>query len=193
MTLTARDGIRIVGIAGNIGAGKTLAASMIPGACTLQWADPIYRGLAATLGIPEELLRDRTNKERAIDVAGMPLKPRELLQTLGTEWGRDLIHPDLWVRLTVARIEAEAAAGGRVFAICGTRFHNEVAAVRSAGGEVWWIERPCTATGGHTSDLRLSRGSCDRVIENDGTIETLRRRVVAAWHAYTETPPCLAG
>jgi hypothetical protein len=186
------NGIRIVGIAGNIGAGKTLAASMIPGAFALQWADPIYRGLAALLGISEDALRDRTNKERTLEVAGVQLVPRQLLQTLGTEWGRDLIHPDLWVRLTMARIEAEAAAGRRTFAICGTRFHNEVAAIRAAGGQVWWIERPGTATGGHTSDLRLSRRSCDRVIENDGTVEILRRRVVAAWHAYTETPPCLA-
>jgi hypothetical protein len=193
MTLTARNGIRIVGIAGCIGAGKTLAASMIPGAFTLQWADPIYRGLAATLGVSEEMLRDRTNKERTIEVAGVQLVPRQLLQTLGTEWGREMVHTELWVRLTLARIEAEAAAGRRAFAVCGTRFHNEVSAIRAAGGEVWWIERPGTATGGHTSDLRLSRGSCDRVVENDGTIETLRRRVVAAWHAYTETPPCLAG
>jgi hypothetical protein len=72
-----------------------------------------------------------------------------------------------------------------VFAICGTRFPNEVAAIRDRGGEVWWIDRPGLGRGSHKSDHQIGPEDCDAVIRNDGTVEELRRRVLSAWTAYT--------
>jgi hypothetical protein len=176
------DGLTLIGLAGNIGAGKSAAAAMVPGAHHLQWADPIYRGLAAMLDVPEEILRDRTNKEQPVTVSGVEIVSRHLMRTLGTEWGRQLVHPDLWVRLTVGRIARIASATGcTVFTICGTRFANELAAVRENGGEVWWIDRPGTETGPHASDRMIVREQCDRVVVNDGTVEQLRGRVLQAF------------
>jgi hypothetical protein len=177
----------IVGLAGSIGSGKTLAASLVPGARHIQWADPIYRGIAAMFDIDEDILRDRTQKETGIPDGGLELVPRQLLRTLGTEWGRELVHPDLWVRLTMLRIDRlQASRWANVFAICGTRFPNEVAAIRDRGGEVWWIDRPGLERGSHTSDHQIGPEDCDAVITNDGTVEELRRRVLGAWTAYLE-------
>lgn len=188
------SGLRLIGLAGNIGSGKTSAAAMVPGAYSLQWADAMYRGLSALLGVGEEVLRDRTNKERPVNVAGIEVVPRHLLRTLGTEWGRDMIHPDLWVALTAERIACIAGATGRtVFAICGTRFLNEMAIIRAAGGEVWWIDRPGAAAGPHASDRVITREHCDRAITNDGTLDQLRLRVEAAYAAFLEKSLCLAG
>jgi hypothetical protein len=55
--------------------------------------------------------------------------------TLGTEWGRDNIHADLWARLWSARI----ATLGREANIVtdDVRFPNEVRALRHHGGELW--------------------------------------------------------
>lgn len=191
MRLDALDGLHLIGLAGHIGSGKTAAAAMVPGAHALQWADPIYAGLAAMLDIPEEILRNRANRERPIQVAGLDLVSRQLARTLGTEWGRELVHPDLWVRLAVARMARMAADGQRVFAICGTRFLNELATVRAHGGEVWWIERPGTEQGPHASDRVIVREHCDRVITNDGTLDQLRLQVEAAWAAYRAKTSCL--
>jgi len=181
-----RGAVTVVGIAGPIGAGKTSVAGMIPDAVHLQWADPIYRGLAAMLGEDEERLRDRTNKERGLNVAGLLLVSRNMLRTLGTEWGRELTHPDLWVALTLRTIQGKTGLFDRrtVFAICGTRFPNEVAAIRYLGGEVWWVERPdlpAPASPSHVSDQMIRREDCDRVIVNRGTLDDLRARVAAAW------------
>jgi hypothetical protein len=182
-----RDSVTVVGIAGPIGAGKTSVAGMIPDACCLQWADPIYRGLAAMLGEDEERLRDRTNKERGLNVAGLDLTPRRLLQTLGTEWGRELTHPDLWVALTLRTIQGQNLFDRRtVFAICGTRFPNEAAAIRALGGEVWWVDRlglehAAPAAPVHVSDQMLRLDDCDRVIVNSGTPADLRSTVHRAW------------
>lgn len=182
-----RGAVTVVGIAGPIGAGKTSVAGMIPDACCLQWADPIYRGLAAMLGEDEERLRDRTNKERAVQIASLLLTPRHLTRTIGTEWGRELIHPDLWVALALRRInEAWLLQRRTVFAICGTRFPNEAAAIRALGGEVWWVDRPglehaAPAAPVHVSDQMLRLDDCDRVIVNSGTTADLRGTVERAW------------
>lgn len=179
--------VRVVGLAGHVNSGKSAAAAMIPGAIHLQWADPIYRGLAAMMDIPEEILRDREIKERSLAIAGIDASPRHLTRTLGTEWGRDCIDPNLWVSLTMKRIRRIHSATGRdVFAICGTRFPNEVEAIREHGGEVWWIERPGIEAGDHKSDVSLTREQCDRVIVNSGTMEKLRHNVEAAWNDFLE-------
>lgn len=170
----------IVGLAGGIGSGKTLVASMLPVSFHLQWADSIYAGLAAMLHVDETDLRSRATKESPIPWLGV--SPRHLLQTIGTEWGRNLIHPDLWVKLTIRRIDMLAAGGHRHFAVCGTRFPNEISAIRSRGGQVWWIDRPgLRLPAAHQSERMVSPEDCDQVIINDGTVDLLRARVMAAW------------
>jgi len=185
--------MNIVGFAGYVGSGKTLAASFVPGAHCLQWADPIYAGLSAMLEIPESVLRDRTQKEREISVAGATVTPRQLLRTLGTEWGRDLVDPDLWVRLTMHRVEQlHAEAVSETFAVCGTRFPNEVDAIRRRGGVVIWIERPGIVAGPHVSDRLIGPGDCDGVIDNDGAVDELRDRVVLSFRHHFGVMPCSA-
>lgn len=194
MNFRRLDGLTLIGFAGNIGSGKTAAAAMVPGAHALQWADAIYRGLAAIFDVREEVLRDRLNKEQAVPIAGIEVVPRHLARTLGTEWGRDMIHPHLWVALTAERIAALATTTAcKAFTICGTRFINELCMIHSVRGEVWWIDRPGTATGPHSSDRTLAREHCDRVIVNDGTLDQLRLRVAAAYAAYQEKRSCLDG
>lgn len=176
--------VAVIGLAGHIGSGKTEAAAMIPGAHRIQWADPIYRAVAAMLGVSEETLRDRTQKELPISIGGIEVTPRHLTRTLGTEWGRQIVHQDLWVALAMQAIDNAVPAGARVFAICGTRFPNEVAAIRNRGGEVWWIDRPGTTTGSHVSDKMLTRDECDRVIVNNGSLDKLRHNIVAAFNDF---------
>lgn len=172
----------VIGLAGNIGSGKSEAARMIPGACHLQWADPIYRAVAAMLEVPESLLRDRATKEEPLPVWDIDVVPRMLTRTLGTEWGRMTVHPDLWVNLTLRAIDkARRSTGATVFAVCGTRFTNEVDAIRSLGGEVWWVDRPGTMTGPHVSDKGLTAADCDRVIVNNGDLARLRHNVETAF------------
>lgn len=185
--------MNIVGFAGNLGSGKTLAASMVPGAERLQWADPIYRALAAMLEVGEQALRDRTQKEAALPVAGLELVPRHLLRTLGTEWGRELIHPDLWVILAMRKAESLLRDGAYGVAICGTRFPNEVAAIRERGGAVLWVERRGTVQGQHISDRLIGPEDCDAVLDNNGSPHDLRLALRAALETLGWEGLCLAG
>ena len=46
--------------------------------------------------------------------------------TLGTEWGRNMIHPDLWVKALEWEIRGLVEQGIKHFVIDDLRFHNEV-------------------------------------------------------------------
>jgi hypothetical protein len=176
--LRSRDRPRLIGLTGPAGCGKDLAASMVPGARRVGFADPLYRGLSAMLGIPEEKLRDRAEKERRAGPI-VNASPRRLLQTLGSEWGRSLIDPDLWVKLARARWREARDESGCVV-IPDVRFANEAEAIRADGGVVWLVYRPnISAVAPHESENGIPLAMIDRLIANTGTADELRERVEA--------------
>ena len=178
--------MKLIGLTGPAGAGKDLVASMIPGAHRIAFADPLYAGLAAMLDIPEGLLRARSTKEAPLVDFGR--SPRELLQTLGTEWGRKLVTPDIWLRVAFWRWEKALAAGHSVIVVPDVRFQNEARLIHDQGGEVWLVHRPDVApVADHQSEAGLPLRSIDRLVSNAGTVDELRRRVQATWWDYVST------
>ena len=178
--------MKLIGLTGPAGAGKDLVASMIPGAHRIAFADPIYAGVAAMLDIPEGLLRARSTKEAPLVDFGR--SPRELLQTLGTDWGRKLVTPDIWLRVAFWRWEKAAAAGHSVIVVPDVRFQNEARLIHDQGGEVWLVHRPDVApVADHQSEAGLPLRSIDRLVSNAGTVDELRRRVQATWWGYLST------
>jgi hypothetical protein len=170
-----RGGARLIGITGRAGAGKNLVASMIPGAVVIGLADPLYAMLSVMLGIPGTILRSRDLKERPLPWVGCSI--RHMLQTLGTEWGRERIAGDIWVRLLERQITDLESHGIRTIAVADIRFGNEADFIRSRGGEVWVVRRPGTDTPAtHVSEAGGVKA--DKTIENDGTVDELRAQVV---------------
>jgi hypothetical protein len=107
-------------------------------------------------------------KQVVIGDAGVSV--RHMLQTLGTEWGRACIHPEIWTRCWRKRIDKyEAVVADDV------RFPNEAAMIKLLGGEMWHIERPDVPyEHGHVSEGSLNGyDQFDRFITNDGTIDDL--------------------
>lgn len=174
---------RIIGLTGPAGAGKDLAASMVPGGHRIAFADPLYQGLSVMLGVPEGVLRDRSGKEMPLVDFGA--SPRQLLQTLGTEWGRRLVCQDVWLRVAFWRWEQAAAAGHGVIVVPDVRFENEARQIRSEGGEVWLIHRPgVQPVAAHESEAGLPLRLIDRLVVNDGTVDQLRERVEGTFTAH---------
>ena len=166
----------VIGFAGHAGSGKNAAAEAL-GGVVIGFADPLYQGLAAMLGMPEQLLRERATKELP---AAVGKSPRDLLRTLGTEWGRELVRDDLWVWRARQRIQEAARLGFSTIAICDVRFANESKFIRDElGGQVWWIDRPNTCPGGHVSDKSITADDCDLVVGNSGTLEQLAWKIRA--------------
>lgn len=171
----------IVGICGAAGAGKDTIAAWLAsnhGFRRIAFADPLYEMLEVFTGLPEERLRDRDQKEAAIDWIGR--SPRQLLQSLGTEWGRRHVADDVWIRLALQR-----ARQSLFVAIPDVRFDNEAVAIKEAGGFIWNVVRPgvtCLdpSTARHSSERGIAPHLIDDVVLNDGDVQRLCGRVDAA-------------
>lgn len=169
----------IIGLAGAAGAGKGSVAAAIrrlTGWKELGFADPVYGAVAAITGLTIDELHDRNIKEKTILWIGK--SPRELLQLLGTEWGRNTIKPTIW-------IERALALAGENAVITDLRFDNEAQAIHERGGVVWRVLRPshsCLSRSAaeHSSEAGVSPDLIDLDIWNDGTLGDLEARVNAA-------------
>jgi hypothetical protein len=131
----------ILGLLGRAGAGKDTIAGYLYQAhgfeVPIAFADPLYAALSAMLGIPAEELADRDRKEQPIDWLGR--SPRMLLQSLGTEWGRYMVHTDLWVMLMDRRVSEAQRAGATKLVITDVRFDNEARWILERGGLLWEV------------------------------------------------------
>lgn len=174
----------ILGICGAAGSGKDTIGQWLVrrhGATIHKFADPLYAAISAITGMSVSELQDRRRKECHLE--WLPASPRRLLQTIGTEWGRDTIHPDIWILATFRRIDASESLWS---VITDVRFDNEAEAIRSRGGYVWSVDRPRPATlsrveATHSSEAGVSPNLIDDQIANTGSIDDLEQAVERAW------------
>lgn len=125
----------LIGLVGRKGSGKDTAAELLidQGYQNVKFAGALkemIRTLLAYQGVDEstiERMIEGDLKEVPTDYLGGHT-PRFAMQTLGTEWGRDLIGKNFWVGTAMRR------ADGKPSVVTDVRFPNEVEAVETAGG-----------------------------------------------------------
>lgn len=176
---------RVVGITGRAGAGKTTLASLIPGAVVMQFADPLYAAVSCMTGLPEAMLRHPLHKEREIPWLGK--SPRQLLQTLGTEWGRGMVREDVWLLAARRRIDAWRDAGASVVVLADVRFDNECEMIRDLGGQVWGVFRSGGGGHDHSSEAGVDPALVDLWLQNSGSLEDLRAAAADALAGHLVT------
>ena len=73
----------------------------------------------------------------------MPGAPtaRRLLQTIGTEWGRGCVHPDLWTCIAMCDVGLALREGADIIVFDDVRFEEEAQAIRDSGGVVVHVFR----------------------------------------------------
>lgn len=171
---------RLIGITGAAGAGKdTLADAIVAefGAVKYNFALPLKEGLNAIFGWSMEMWNDRVWKEREIRWLGK--SPRQVAQTLGTEWGRDEVHPELWVMLALQRYSEHSKTEKVPFIIADVRFDNEARAIRRNEGIIVKIVRPDAApVFGHKSEKGVSDDLIDYTLVNDASLQRYLDRAV---------------
>ena len=172
----------IIALSGLAGAGKSTAAkhlSLVHGFTLVKFAGPLKRMLRS-IGLSDEELEGVRKEVPSELLCGRT--PRHAMQTLGTEWGRDLIGPDFWVNLwefTACEILAEE---GKVV-VDDCRFPNEAEKVRKLGGKIVTIQGPRKIRSAHSSEQTLHG---DAVIFNDRSIYDLNAeldKIMEKFHA----------
>lgn len=165
---------KVLGLAGKARCGKDTVGAYLTethGFTRDAFADPIKKGLAAMLNISVEALEIRKENDEVFEPLGRTY--REMLQTLGTEWGRDLVHGNIWVKLLFDRVEKTPSD----IVITDVRFNNEAQMIRDMGGKVVSILRPKEGTAipesGHVSEEGISKEFIDFSIVNDSSISEL--------------------
>lgn len=164
----------LIGLTGLAGSGKSTAADYLirkHGFVRVRFADPL-KSMMKVLGLGHAEI-DGDLKEQPCAML-MGKTPRWAMQSLGTEWGRDLIHPDLWIAAW-ERIACDVLDhGGRVVAD-DVRFENEVAEISGMRGTLLRVIRPGGVAGSHISENGTF--AVDREIKNSGSIADLFRLI----------------
>ena len=169
---------RLIGIMGLARVGKDTATAHLCdtyGMESYAFADPIKSMLTGVFG---DLFRDG-DREAPIDWLGK--SPRQLMQTLGTEWGREIVHPDLWVLVADQMWKKYQEIGwGAGVVLSDVRFRNEAEWVLAQGGLLISLSREgVAAVATHVSEQNIPFDLANVSLENNGTVEELAAAVTA--------------
>jgi hypothetical protein len=181
-----RADLVLIGLTGPAGCGKDTVARYLSqphmGFEPYAFADPLRDMLMALLSpacIAPQYMTDRALKEQPIP--GIGCSARRLMQTLGTEWGRNLVSPDLWVNLAgltlgISDDPSMLPVADRIV-ISDVRFPNEAAWIRKHGGVVLRVMRDSQPVAAHESEQHFAAFSTADVIDNSGPLIELHERV----------------
>lgn len=100
------------------------------------------------------------------------MTPRMLMQMLGTEFGRDMVHPNLWVNSLMNEYKRQK------WLVTDVRFPNEAKAIKDRGGILIRVNRDSDSKDSHVSENELiTYKDWDYVIDNNYSLLELILRV----------------
>ena len=179
--------MKIIGVAGPARSGKDTVGDYLVEECNfvrLAFASPMKHMISTLLNASVDWIEHEDNKE--YPVPGLNHSPRELLQTLGTEWGRNTLEKDFWVNIVWRQVDALIVSDhcpGIV--ITDVRFENEADRIRQSGGIIAHISRrDAPQIAEHVSEAGVHMKGCDCKLYNDDTIPDLYRAVDAMRKMY---------
>lgn len=154
----------LIGLCGRKGSGKSYVAESMKltrGAKIIRFADTL-KDMMRVMGFTEDQINGDLKEVGCVLLNGKT--PRYAMQTLGTEWGRDLLHENIWVNMLVAKANKESG----IVVVDDVRFPNEIEAIHANGGVVAWVERASIYEGEdqHSSETSVSPEDCDVLVDN---------------------------
>lgn len=172
------QGVNLIGLAGAARSGKDTAGkilSELTGYPTYALASPIKQVCNELFGWDD---RHSNGDLKEKQDAFWGISPRYAYQTLGTEWGRNLIRDDIWLVRALMKYHEFGS-----LIITDVRFQNEAHFIREQGGLIIHIQRdgvsPVLA---HSSEAGVDFDESDVLVSNNSTIEILEKNLDALVH-----------
>jgi hypothetical protein len=170
------------------------------------FANTLKDAVSSVFGWDRTMLEGRTKEARewreqvdpwwAERLAMPTLTPRWVLQYWGTEVCRRGFHDDIWI----ASLENKLRTSKDSVVISDCRFPNEIASIKNTGGKIIWVQRgelpdwydlalaenlknseaakfELTKRKVHASETAWVGTDFDHVIENNGTIDELYKKI----------------
>ncbi len=161
----------IVAFTGPKGCGKSTAAKILIERYNFKrhyFAKPL-KEMIKCLGLTEEHVNGSLKEVPCKELDGKT--PRWAMQSLGTEWARKLISPNLWVNAWKNTLPEEFDV------VCDDlRFPNELKVLSELGGVVIEVVRPgFERDQSHESEAHSLPYNYQ--IENDGSLEDLAEKI----------------
>lgn len=140
--------MKLIGLVGHIGSGKGTIADILVekhGFHKESFANSVKDAVSVIFGWDRALLEGDTIHSRKwreepdewwSRKMGRTFSPREALQLMGTEAGRDVFHQDIWIHSMERRLNPN-----KNYVIADVRFPNEIAMIRDLGGKVIRVKR----------------------------------------------------
>jgi len=178
----------LIGIHGKAGTGKDLVAEYLRqnyGLFPVAFATPIKHALVYLLQDAYRLtLSHFDGPIKEVVIPGLGKSPRQLTQSMGTDWGRDQVNPEVWMRIAAATIRDRRALATSIelpfpgVVVTDVRFKDEAQWIRSNGGAVLHLYRAeAKQVNQHVSEDGGSVGPDDLIINNNGTIKELQAKL----------------
>jgi len=168
--------MRLIAITGFKGSGKSEVARHLVtkyGYTRVSFTDPLKKMLLA-LGLTEAHLYGNLKEAPCKLLCGET--PRHVMETLGTEWGRRLVHDRLWINLWWEEAKKILGKDGKVVAD-DLRFPNEAEEVMHRQGKIWKIYREGYRVSPHESEALIDSILTQVTYWNTGTISDLESYV----------------
>lgn len=162
----------LIGIHGPLNGGKDTVAAYIQsrhaGFRKYAFAQPIKQACNVLFGFTQEQIEDRAKKEEVDPFWGFT--PRKAMQLLGTEYGRNMLRDDLWIKRAEVEINNNQKIGYNTI-ITDVRFENEAVWLRSRPNAILiYLQVPGLVRDErykHASEAGISMDPSDIVIVND--------------------------
>ena len=193
----------IIGISGKINSGKDLAGvylqhmlGLITKYSTEEWEDelesfreeqsgweiqkfgaPVKDVLCILLGCTRQDLEDRDFKNKQLGqewwIGDYKPTVRDFMQRVGTEAGRNSIHPNTWINSLMKDYDKNKSK----WIITDVRFENELRAIEEKNGIVIRIDNPNQNIDNHSSETSLDSYNFKYRIENNSTKKELYEKL----------------
>lgn len=161
----------IIGITGKKYSGKDTSAKYFvnKGFSHKSFAAPIKNAIRSFFPNISEEYFEGSLKESPIPNFGTSF--RHLAQTLGTDWAREMICDDFWIKLLFHDISENDIV------ISDVRFENEVKAIHDRSGIIIKVFRSGCEGDSHISEEGIPDSLCDFIIENNSSVEELYEKL----------------